>query len=233
MGGIVTKDMGVVTAAGRSLPLTLRCDPRARRLTLRVVGDGVRVTAPSVRHARAARRLAEARAGWIEDQLAGRPVPITLGVGTVVSLHGTPRRIARAARAGAAARLHGARIVTGGTDEASTARRIEALLRREAQDWFQGESDRLAGTLGLTPCPVGVRRMRSRWGSCGGGSLRYDWRLVLAPSGIAAYVAAHEVAHRVHLDHSRAFWGQVEALMPGWRAPHDWLKRNGARLHAY
>ena len=233
MGRIVTREAGLVEAGGRTLPLTLRCDPRARRLTLRVVGEGVRVTVPSARHARAARRLAEARAGWIADQLAERPVVVTFGVGTVLTVHGAPRRVVRAARPGAAARLDGARIVTGGKDAASTARRVESLLRREAVAWFEAESDRLAATLGLPPCPVSVRRMRSRWGSCGGGALRYDWRLILGPEGVAAYVAAHEVAHRVHPDHSPAFWTQVEALMPGWRAPHGWLKRHGARLHAY
>lgn len=233
MGSITHQEIGTVQAGGRTLPLTLRCDPRARRLTLRIVADGVRVTAPSKRHARAARRLAEARAAWIEERLAERPVPITLSVGTVVGVHGTARRVVRADRRGASARLDAHRIVTGGADEASVARRVEALLRREARGWLQAESDRLSATLGLPPCPVTVRRMRSRWGSCGGGSLRYDWRLVLGPEGVAAYVAAHEVAHRVRPDHSPAFWAQVEALMPGWRAPHAWLRRHGARLHAY
>ena len=233
MGRIVTREVGTVEAGGRCLPLTLRCDPRARRLTLRVVGEGVRVTAPSTRHARAARRLAEARADWIAEQLAERPVAVPLTIGTVLPVHGAPRRIVRAERARAAARLEDHRIVVGGADAAAVARRVETLLRREATCWFQTESDRLAATLGLPPCPVSVRRMRSRWGSCGGGRIGYDWRLILGPPGVGHYVAAHEVAHRVHPDHSAAFWTQTEALMPDWRAPHDWLKRHGARLHAY
>ena len=233
MARVTMREAGTVAAGGRVLPLTLRCDPRARRLTLRLVDDGVRVTVPSARHARAARALAEARAGWIAERLAERPVPVALGVGTVLRVHGTPRRIVRAARPGAAARLLPGRIVTGGADEAATARRIEALLRREAVAWFETESARLGARLGLPPCPVSVRRMRSRWGSCGGGALRYDWRLILAPPGVAPYVAAHEVAHRTHPDHSPAFWAQVAALMPDWQAPHDWLKRTGHHLHAY
>ena len=233
MARVTTRKAGTVEAGGRVLPLTLRCDPRARRLTLRLVEDGVRVTVPSARHARAARALAEARRAWIAAQLAERPVPISLAVGTVLRVHGRARRIVRADRPSGAARLAPDRIVTGGADAAATARRVAALLRREATAWFQAESDRLGRAVGLPPCPVSVRRMRSRWGSCGGGAIRYDWRLVLGPPEAAAYVAAHEVAHRVHLDHSAAFWSQVDALMPAWRAPHDWLKRHGNRLHAY
>jgi predicted metal-dependent hydrolase len=44
--------------------------------------------------------------------------------------------------------------------------------------------------------------------------VRLNWRLVQAPLAIIDYVAAHELAHLVHLDHSPRFWAQVAVLCP-------------------
>ena len=60
----------------------------------------------------------------------------------------------------------------------------------------------------------------------------YSWRLVLAPPQVLAYVAAHECAHLVEMNHSPAFWAVVERLCPGWQACRDWLRAHGQGLHA-
>jgi predicted metal-dependent hydrolase len=60
----------------------------------------------------------------------------------------------------------------------------------------------------------------------------YSWRLVMAAPEVLDYVAAHEVAHLVHMDHSPHFWTQVEVLFPDWRPRRDWLRREGAALQA-
>ncbi len=58
----------------------------------------------------------------------------------------------------------------------------------------------------------------------------FSWRLAMAPPGVLAYVAAHEVAHLAHMDHSPRFWAAVEGLMPG-HAPHRaWLRAQGGTL---
>ena len=61
----------------------------------------------------------------------------------------------------------------------------------------------------------------------------YSWRLVMAPEAVLDYVAAHEVAHLVHMDHSPAFWAQVGAICPDYHAPRSWLRDNGSQLHRY
>ena len=61
----------------------------------------------------------------------------------------------------------------------------------------------------------------------------FSWRLAMAPPEVLDYVAAHEVAHLAHMDHSPRFWAQVEALMPD-HAPHRrWLRQHGADLQAW
>jgi predicted metal-dependent hydrolase len=61
----------------------------------------------------------------------------------------------------------------------------------------------------------------------------FSWRLIMAPGDVLEYVAAHEVAHLRHMDHSRDFWALTERLCPGHGAPRDWLRRHGASLHRY
>ena len=66
---------------------------------------------------------------------------------------------------------------------------------------------------------VSVRDQSSRWGSCSTtGVLSYSWRLILAPPFVLDYLAAHEVAHLVEMNHSRRFWRLVERICPTWRA---------------
>ena len=61
----------------------------------------------------------------------------------------------------------------------------------------------------------------------------YSWRLILAPPSVLDYVAAHEVAHLVEMNHSDRFWTVVERLYPGWQRQRDWLRGEGQALHAW
>src|SRR5699024_841505 len=69
-----------------------------------------------------------------------------------------------------------------------------------------------------------LRDTRSRWGSCSSrGRLMFSWRLAMAPDQVLDYVAAHEVAHLAHMDHSPAFWAVVTALFPAHPQARQWL----------
>jgi len=59
----------------------------------------------------------------------------------------------------------------------------------------------------------------------------YSWRLIMAPPDVLEYVAAHEVAHLQHMDHSARFWGVVEQLFPNHQACRTWLRTHGNALH--
>lgn len=61
----------------------------------------------------------------------------------------------------------------------------------------------------------------------------FSWRLAMAPPEVLDYVAAHEVAHLAHMDHSPRFWAAVATLMPGYAPRRAWLRRNGADLMAW
>jgi hypothetical protein len=88
--------------------------------------------------------------------------------------------------------------------------------------------------LNQRPVKVSVVDTRSRWGSCSphNRSIRYSWRMVMAPPAVLDYLAAHEVAHLVHADHSPAYWAVVHGLVGDHRPFRAWLKAHGQALHA-
>ena len=88
----------------------------------------------------------------------------------------------------------------------SFGRRIEAWLKRLARDTLSAETAAIAAAAGVSVRSVSIGDADSRWGSCSAaGAIRYSWRLILAPPHVRRFVVAHEVAHRLHMDHGAAF----------------------------
>ena len=93
---------------------------------------------------------------------------------------------------------------------------------------------RHSATLGVKARSISLRDQTSRWGSCtAGGLLSFSWRLVLAPTHVLDYVAAHEVAHLAEMNHGPRFWKHVARCMPRLEEAKRWLRSHGADLHRY
>lgn len=87
--------------------------------------------------------------------------------------------------------------------------------------------------MGVTYGKITIRNQTGRWGSCGvNGNLNFNCLLMLAPEAVLDYVVVHELAHRIHMDHSRAFWQEVEKIQPDYRQWRKWLRENGGALIA-
>ena len=113
-------------------------------------------------------------------------------------------------------------------------RRVSDFLRREAKRELEDASRRFARELGLAIQRVTVRDQSSRWGSCSTtGMLSFSWRLILAPTHVLEYLAAHEVAHLVEMNHSPRFWRLVQRLCPAHARAKAWLDVHGTDLHRY
>jgi predicted metal-dependent hydrolase len=107
-------------------------------------------------------------------------------------------------------------------------------LKREARKELQKASLYYAQALGVKVRRLSIRDQSSRWGSCtSAGSLSFSWRLILAPSRVLDYLAAHEVAHLVEMNHSAKFWRLVRRICPDHEAAKAWLDAHGADLHRY
>jgi predicted metal-dependent hydrolase len=113
-------------------------------------------------------------------------------------------------------------------------RRVRDFLQREAQRDLEAASRRVAEMLGVAIKRVSVRDQASRWGSCSStGVLSYSWRLILAPPHVLDYLAVHEVAHLVEMNHSPRFWRLVDRLCPDAERAKVWLDVYGNDLHRY
>ncbi len=89
----------------------------------------------------------------------------------------------------------------------------------------------LSNTYGFKYNKIAIRDQRTRWGSCSSrGNLNFNWRLILADPKILDYVIIHELAHTVHMNHSKNFWGMVESIMPEYKVIKKWLRDNGRTL---
>jgi predicted metal-dependent hydrolase len=113
-------------------------------------------------------------------------------------------------------------------------RRVHDFLKREARQDLEKAVYRHSQTVGVMPCRISLRDPVSRWGSCSTNRvLNFSWRLIFAPSFVLDYLAAHEVAHLIHLDHSPQFWKLTRQLCSDVDHAEAWLKTNGAHLHKY
>jgi len=214
------------------LRIALRPSAQARRLSLRVSRIDGRVTLsfpPRLGRA-AALEFAREKEGWLRSTLAELPeapraVPgrlLPLGDATL-ELVAAPLRRAR--------REGGVLLVPAGQ---RTGPAVAEFLRSEARARLEPACARHAAALGRRPAAVVLRDTRSRWGSCTAeGRLMFSWRLAMAPEAVLDYVAAHEVAHLVEMNHSPAFWAVVARLCPDHGARRDWLRRHGPALQAW
>ena len=224
------------SGAGVGPVLRLSVNPRARRLSVRIdarAGEAV-VIAPSERGLSQAVAFARSKAVWISERLAVRPKGRPLEPGQVISLRGRPVRLEAVPGAGAARLVEEGTVIRSGGEGEAYARRVENLLKREARDTLLERTDHHLRTLGQGPVKVSIADTRSRWGSCSphNRTIRYSWRVVMAPPPVIDYLAAHEVAHLVHADHSPAYWSVVERLVGDHRPWRKWLKDHGGALHA-
>lgn len=109
---------------------------------------------------------------------------------------------------------------------------VKEWLRHRAQRLLARRVREFARCLGRRP-PFALSNARTQWGICHpDGRIRLNWRLIQAPLEVIDYVAAHEVAHLVHLDHSPRFWRQLDALYARADSGREWLNKNGHGLLA-
>ncbi len=221
---------------GESVPVLVRLNPRARRITMRVspVSGEVTVTAPSRVGRAAALHFVRGEFAWVSRQRAATLKPIALAPGALVPFRGEPHRIrAATARGPAPVWRDGNEIFVSGRAE-HAARRLTDFFKREAKQAFETSALAFGEQLGVKPSRITVRDTASRWGSCSSArSLSFSWRLIFAPDYVRDYVVAHEAAHLKEMNHGPDFWAHVEGLTPHARKARKWLRENGRNLLRY
>ena len=226
--------MGQIRLAGNpEIAVTVRRSARARRLSLRISQlDGrVTLTLPKRVPEAEGRAFLLAKEGWLRGHLARQGDVVHVAIGARIPVEGALHDVA--VGAGRSVRQEDGVLYVPGP-EARAPARLQGYLKTLARDRLAAASDHYAARLGRPYTRLTLRDTRSRWGSCTSeGGLMYSWRLVLGHPEVLRYVAAHEVAHLRHMNHSQAFWDEVERLYGDWRAPRKWLRDHGSELHRY
>lgn len=214
--------------------LTVLRSPRARRMRLAIdPRDGsVRLTLPGRAALDHGLDWAETKRGWIEAQLARLPAAMPIINGMHFECAGESLVLDWSEAHPRAPLRCGGRLKIGGPPDRLQPRLLR-WLKAEACALLADETQEFAAKAGVTVLSVGVGDPVSRWGSCAAsGQIRYSWRLILAPSYVRRATVAHEVAHRIHMNHSAAFHAQVRAILGEDPAPaRVWLRSHGAALH--
>jgi predicted metal-dependent hydrolase len=209
----------------------VRASTRARRMSLRIEarsGDVVLVFPPRGSVAKAVRFIEKNR-DWIEKQHAKKVHPRAVAPGMTLSVLGRDYTVTHAKGRGVT-RFEGDRIVVHG-GEAHLRRRLRDFLKKEALHVLTVAVREKTDSLGLKMTAIRVIDPKTRWGSCGpDGRIMFSWRLILAPPEVMDYVVAHEVAHRVHMNHSRKFWALCASLTTDAAYSRRWLRTHGQVL---
>lgn len=221
-----------VSIDGEHLPVKLRRNAQARKMILRVdstTGE-LKLTAPKHVPARELQKFLDENLDWIAEEKAKVADMPMLGPGDKFQLLGKdviieytdtpPRKVA----------LDDQFLTVGGPAEQAPAR-MERWLRAEAKKKLTDDATEYAAKLKTRFARVSIGDMKSRWGSCSSnGTLRFNWRLIMAPVAVRRYVTAHEVCHLLEMNHSPQFWGHVASLDANYKSNRKWLKDNGTAL---
>ena len=227
--------------------ISIRHSQRARHVRLLVRPAGLElVVPPRIDESEALRFLQQHRQWavnkWRELQARSleRAVPSApLISGGTVPFQGVEVPLRITSQPGQRIRI--ARSADGGFDialpnqEADRLQQVQAALFAWVKRWLHGEALRLAdyhgASRGLVPREIRVKRMKTRWGSCGPHhDINLNWLLAFAPPTVMEYVVVHELCHIRHRNHSRAFWDLVGKILPNWERERLWLKHHGAHL---
>jgi predicted metal-dependent hydrolase len=214
-------------------------DPRARRIKLSVDERGARLSMPVRASLATGERFLQEHRDWLASQLAVHAQHAAAGlqrdITDALPLRGAMRPLRWCI--GLATRLDCD--ADGNVLFASPAHAGEAALQRALRDFYEAQARVDVGrwlpvylhAMPRTPRRIVFRRTTSQWGSMApDGTLSLDLALVLARPSAFEYVLVHELCHLLHADHSRRFWGEVEARFPGWRAERDYFRAHGRQL---
>lgn len=222
---------------GRPVEIAVRISKRAASFRLSLPASGPLLTLPERARWADAEAFLMRHRHWLAARLPRVAGAKRLLAGAEVPLRGVPHLVVGTGQV----RGRVAVLATSGLPELHVPGAIEHQPRR-LFDWLKAEaladlSQRSAfhaGRLGVTVKEIKLRSQSSRWGSCSStGTINYNWRLILAPPFVLDYVAAHEVAHLVEMNHSDAFWATVKRTLPDMERGRAWLKAHGRQLMAW
>ena len=96
---------------------------------------------------------------------------------------------------------------------------LEAWLRKEMKNSIFIILENRQPLMGVKIRQFGVRKMKTRWGSCNINAARIwlSLKLIHLPPRFLEYVTVHEMAHLIEKGHNARFKGFMDRFIPDWR----------------
>ena len=227
-----------VSIDGRSVDVIVKVSTRAKSYRLSLPHGGMpTLTVPKFGRWPEAKAFLDRNTGWLGERIEASVKPVAFVRGAIIPLRGVDHRMVPTGRVRGVVEIgehdgEPALLVPG--DAAHRARRLIDWLKGEAQRDLEKSSRHHADALGVSFKSISMRSQSTRWGSCSTtGKLNYNWRLILAPPFVLDYVAAHEIAHLLEMNHSQKFWDVVSRTLPTMERGREWLRINGPQLMVY
>lgn len=225
----------IATLGGQEITYTLTRS-RRRSIGLQISQNGLRISAPLHTPLAYIDSVLQQKAGWITKKLAQwqdkKSLALDWSLETTYPLLGEPWRITlKPLGEIAMARSSGHEPPQPLTIELNS-RQIQTFV----MSWYQQQSvtcfkqriELYAPKLALSTPPFRLSQAKTRWGSCSSrGVISLNWRLIQLPLHLVDYVVAHELAHLIEMNHSKAFWEVVGRVCPGYRLSRKELKGYG------
>lgn len=215
-----------------------RVHPRAKRMTLKVNSKGeVIVVTPRFTPQWTIKMFVGSHADWISTQLDALKNQMGSQSDSAVMLFGKDYILTLKYTSALPAGIHIQKDTlllnpteppTGGGITSNHQDQLDRFLKRTARSYIEPRTAQLSQAMGIEYGDIRLKEQKSRWGSCSSdGNLNFNWRLVHSPPEVIDYVIVHELAHRVHMNHSLRFWNLVAKYDPDHKMHRGWLKRNG------
>ncbi|MDX2128471.1 MAG: SprT family zinc-dependent metalloprotease [Chloroherpetonaceae bacterium] len=113
-------------------------------------------------------------------------------------------------------------------------------IKQSLKEWLATKAAKIlakrtkdfAAKMNLYFSKVTIGDQKSRWGSCSPHirSIRYNLRVAMLPISLLDYIVVHELAHLRQANHSKAFWAEVEKILPDYQRRRKWLRFEGKEL---
>jgi len=209
---------------------------RKKTASLRLRDGQMQLVVPKRATQGAIDRILAAKANWIRKTLAEDAArstfePCAYTDGSTFTWLGRKTTLAVSQEANGWPSLQDDQISLGTGSPNETRAQLLAWAKQEAHNHLRARVQQYSDHMNVRPGPLTVRDYKSRWGSCSAdGSIRFNWRIMIAPPDIVDYVVVHELAHLREMNHSPRFWAHVKAVLPDLDQHRQWLKQNGYRL---
>lgn len=238
--------MEYLRIGSRVIEYELRRSSKAKKVSISIKNQRVNVAVPTGFTFEYAKNFLEDNKEWVlkhlQKQIAATPinVPKTYTSGEKLLYRGRsyPLLIQENQSKEYFAVFKGSRIVVH-IPSALTPEKKTDLVKKLIEQWYIGQAHKLlpeqvdyySKVINTPFNKLRIKDQKTRWGSCSNkGSINLNWRLIMAPHQVAAYVIIHELAHLKHMNHSKEFWKVVEVSLPDYKKWKKWLIEHGKNM---